>query len=41
MRAIKEDASLRKGINTFNGKCTYQPVAQAFNLPHTSIEEIF
>lgn len=34
-KATQDDSALFKGINTFNGKLTYKPVAEAFNLPFT------
>lgn len=39
-RAVEEDRSLAKGINTYEGKCTYKAVAEAFNLPYTPLERL-
>ncbi|MCX7845050.1 MAG: alanine dehydrogenase [Dictyoglomaceae bacterium] len=39
-KAVKENFSLRKGVNLVEGKITYKAVAEAFNLPYTSLEEI-
>ncbi len=33
-KAIADDPSLAKGVNTLNGKCTYEPVAQALKLKY-------
>ncbi len=35
--ACKVDASIAKGVNIYSGKCTYESVAQAFNLDYTPI----
>jgi alanine dehydrogenase len=32
-RALDESPGLRKGLNTFNGRCTYRAVAEALQLP--------
>jgi alanine dehydrogenase len=37
-KACKENVELFKGLNIVNGKITHKGVAEAFNLPHTSIE---
>lgn len=39
-KAVKQDPALAKGINTINGKLTYQAVAQVLNLKYTPLEEI-
>lgn len=39
-RAVREDKTLAKGINTIDGKLTYQAVADAFNLKYTPLEEV-
>jgi alanine dehydrogenase len=33
-RAIAEHPALAKGVNTWDGRCTYEPVAQAVGLPY-------
>ena len=38
--AISSDAGLKAGVNTFAGHCTYQAVAEAQNLPYTSIDAL-
>jgi alanine dehydrogenase len=38
--AIAEDKSLALGINTMDGKCTYDAVAEAFDLPYTPLEKV-
>ncbi len=38
--ACREDASLAKGLNVVDGRCTYEAVSQAFGLPHTPVEEV-
>lgn len=38
--AIREDAGIAEGVNTFNGFLTYKAVAQAQNRDYTSIEHI-
>ncbi len=37
--ALREDAALLKGLNTYHGKLTYAAVAEAFGLPYTPPEE--
>jgi len=37
-KACKENAELFKGLNIVRGKIIHKGVAEAFNLPHTSIE---
>jgi alanine dehydrogenase len=39
-QALVRDKSLRKGLNTFDGKVTHEGVASAFNLPLGPIEEV-
>ena len=38
VKAAKSDAGLLKGINVFNGKVTYGPVAEAHGLEYTPVE---
>jgi alanine dehydrogenase len=38
--AIKADASLAKGVNTFRGHVTYASVADAFGLDYTPLDEL-
>ncbi len=40
LEAISNDAGLKAGVNTFAGHCTYQAVAEAQNLPYTSIDAL-
>jgi len=40
-QAIKEDASLAPGVNTYAGKLTCAPVAEAQGLPHTPLDSLF
>lgn len=39
-RAIREDAGLREGVNTYRGKLTYEAVATSQGLEFTSLEEL-
>jgi alanine dehydrogenase len=39
-QALARNKALAKGLNTFNGKVTYEGVARAFNLPHTPVDEV-
>jgi len=39
MDALREDASLAKGLNTLGGKLTYQAVGEAFDLPSITLAE--
>jgi alanine dehydrogenase len=39
-QALVRNKALAKGLNTFNGKVTYQGVASAFNLPFTPVDEV-
>jgi alanine dehydrogenase len=38
-KALKDDAALAKGLNTHDGRVTYQAVADSFDLPMLSLEE--
>jgi alanine dehydrogenase len=38
-RAIADDPALAKGVNTMNGRLTYQAVADAHDLTHTPLED--
>ncbi|MDC7223074.1 MAG: alanine dehydrogenase, partial [Spirochaetales bacterium] len=38
--ACRESILIRKGLNIYKGNCTFPDVAQAFGLPHTSVEEV-
>jgi len=39
-RAIKEDAGLREGVNTYAGKLTYEAVATSQNLEYTPLDSL-
>ncbi len=39
-KAIKENKALAKGLNVIDGKVTYRPVAEAFNLKYYPVEEV-
>jgi alanine dehydrogenase len=39
-RALQDDASLAKGLNTYDGEVTYGPVAEAHGLLHRPLSEI-
>jgi alanine dehydrogenase len=39
-RALADDASLAKGLNTFGGEVTNGPVAEAFGLSHRSVTDV-
>ncbi|MBN8649850.1 MAG: alanine dehydrogenase [Cytophagales bacterium] len=39
-KACKENEDLLKGLNVVQGKVVYKAVADAFNLPYTSVEEV-
>ncbi|GIL23139.1 MAG: alanine dehydrogenase [Bacteroidota bacterium] len=39
-KACSENEDLKKGLNVVQGKVVYKAVADAFNLPYTSVEEI-
>ncbi|HEV2884536.1 MAG TPA: alanine dehydrogenase [Pyrinomonadaceae bacterium] len=38
--AIRSDAGLKEGVNTYAGHCTYEAVAQAQGLPYTGIDAL-
>jgi len=38
--AARENLALAKGVNLVKGKITYKAVAEAFNLPYTTLEEV-
>ena len=38
-KAIRENRSLRKGVNVINGKLTYKAVAESLNIMYTALEE--
>jgi alanine dehydrogenase len=38
--AVQRDPALAKGVNVFDGELTYAGVAEAFGLPHVSLESI-
>lgn len=38
--AIRGDEHLKAGVNTYAGHCTYEAVAQAQNIPYTSIDAL-
>jgi len=38
--AIRGDAGLKAGVNTYAGHCTYQAVAEAQGLPYTSVDAL-
>jgi alanine dehydrogenase len=38
--AAKESSPLKKGINTYGGKCIHPGVAAAFDLEHTPLEDV-
>lgn len=39
-QAIKEDAGLQEGVNTFAGKCTYEAVATSQNIEYTPLDSL-
>ena len=39
-QALIRNKALAKGLNTFDGKVTYEGVASAFNLPFTPVDEV-
>jgi alanine dehydrogenase len=39
-QALRDDHALALGLNTHAGQITYEAVAQAFNLPHVSLDEV-
>ena len=40
LEAIASDTGLKAGVNTFAGHCTYQAVAEAQDIPYTSIDAL-
>ena len=40
IEAIRKDPSLALGVNTWDGKCTYAPVANDLNLKYTPLAEL-
>ncbi len=38
--ACKNDIALARGINTVDGKCTYEAVAEAFNLDYVNVDTV-
>ena len=36
--AMRSDKALMKGLNTFDGRVTYKPVAEALNLEYLKVE---
>jgi alanine dehydrogenase len=36
--AMREDIALMRGLNTYDGKITYKPVAEALNLDYVQVE---
>ena len=39
-KALKEDTGLKKGLNTYKGHITYEPVAKALNREHSPMETL-
>ncbi len=39
-RAVGRDATLAKGVNTYDGRCTEAPVASAFDIPYTPLRDL-
>jgi alanine dehydrogenase len=39
--AIRDDAALAKGVNTYKGAITYPGVAEAFGLGYISLDTLF
>ncbi len=39
-QALREDRSLALGLNTYDGKITYAPVAEAHHLDHLGLDEV-
>lgn len=37
---LKKNLALRRGVNTYNGKLTIEPVAKDLNMEYTSIDEV-
>lgn len=40
VKAVKNDSSLAKGMNTYQGKLTYKAVAEAFSLSYTPLKQL-
>ncbi|ACZ19363.1 alanine dehydrogenase [Thermanaerovibrio acidaminovorans] len=40
IQACKDNPGLKKGLNMVMGKVTYKPVAEAFDLPYTPVDEV-
>ncbi len=40
IKAIKEDSSLKAGLNTYQGKLTYKAVSQSLNIEYTDIDTL-
>jgi len=40
VRAVKENAALAKGVNTFQGHVTYKAVAEAFGMEYRSLSDL-
>jgi alanine dehydrogenase len=38
--AIKKDANLKNGVNTYKGQITYQAVAESQDLPYRPVDEL-
>jgi alanine dehydrogenase len=38
--ALREDPALAKGVNVYEGRVTYEPVAQAHGLPFTPLSDL-
>ena len=39
-QAVRQDPALAKGLNTYQGKCTYEAVAEAFDLEFTAADSL-
>jgi alanine dehydrogenase len=39
-KACKKSPGLYKGVNVYNGKCTYENVAKAFDMPYTELKKL-
>ncbi|HUW65437.1 MAG TPA: alanine dehydrogenase [Spirochaetia bacterium] len=39
-QAVKEDISLARGVNVYDGQVTYKAVAEALRLPYTALHEL-
>lgn len=40
LEAARRDPALAKGVNTYRGHITYRAVAEAFNLPSKSLDDL-